>query len=257
MTAISTIIQDAYRELNLIAIGASPTAAQSTEALALLNRVYSHVQGADAGELLHNWPLGNYGRQSIDQIDWTSLQLTNPPPNVKLVATAEAATTVYLPATPRPFDGARIGIIDPYSRLATYPVTLNGNGNTIEGASTLVLSTNAMDRIWIYRADTANWARLTDLTTSSESPFPAEYDDYFSILLALRIAPRAGRKIAETTAAAFKSLENKFHARYVQQAPLQLDPSLDWMSQQSWPQFWPWPYGSTAAFNQGWGNPWW
>lgn len=255
MTAISTIIQSAYRELNLIALGASPTTAQSTEALTLVNRVYAHVLGSDAGELLQNWPLGNYGRQSIDQIDWTALRLTNPPPNVKLIATALAATTVYLPA--RPLDGARIGIIDPFSRLATYPVTLNGNGSTVEGAATVTLSTNAMDRTWLYRADTANWVRLTDLVEATESPFPSEYDDYFAILLALRIAPRAGRKLADATVTAYKSLDKKFQARYIQQAPLQLDSSLNWMSQQSWPTYWPWPYGSTAAFNQGWGSGWW
>lgn len=255
MTAVSELIQGGYRELNLVGIGKDPTSAQSTEGLTLLNRIFAHVLGGEAGELLYNWPLGNYGRQSLDQIDWDTEYLTNPVPNSRLIVAGDAAMTVYLPF--RPSDGARMGVIDPHALLSTRPVTLDGNGLTIEEASTLTLSTDNLDRTWLYRADTGNWARLTTLIGTDDAPFPSEFDDYFVILLALRLAARAGMKLADTSQAAFGSLEQKFRARYYQSAPLQIDPSLQFNSRQSYRQFGPWPYpygGSQGAWNRGW--PW-
>ena len=254
MTTLADIIQGGYRELNLIAIGTDPTTAMSAEALTLLNRIYEHVLGDSAGNLMYAWPLGNYGRQALDQVSWSTQQWQNPIANTKLVATNEEAMTVYLP--PRPSDGARMGIIDPYARLATYPVVLDGNGYTIENTSTVTLSTNSMDRTWLYRQDLGNWARLSPLIASDDSPFPSEYDDYFMILLALRLAPRAGKKLAETTAAAYKGLEKKFVGRYYQSAPLVTAQALMFNSKQSYRQWVPWtgPYSNQQAWQMGW--PW-
>lgn len=254
MTTLADIIQSGYRELNLVAIGKDPTAAQSAEALALLNRIYDQVLGGSAGDLMYPWPLGNYGRQAMDQLDWDTQQWQNPIPNTKLVATNEDALTVYLP--PKPSDGARMGIMDPYSRLASVPVTLDGNGWTIEGAATLLCDTNAQNTTWLFRQDLGNWALLSPLTTTDPSPFPTEYDDYFSILLALRLAPRAGRKLVETTTSAYQMLEKKFLARYYQSAPLVTDQALMFNSKQSYRQWVPWtgPYSNTQAWIMGW--PW-
>lgn len=255
MTQVSDIIQGGYREINLVGIGKEPTAAQSTEGLTYLNEIFAHVLGFEAGELLYNWPLGNYGRQSQDQIVWDTEQLTNPVPNSRLIVAGDAAMTVYLPF--RPSDGARMGIIDPHALLSTRPVTLDGNGLTIEGSATLTLSTDSLDRTWLYRADTGNWARLTTLIATDQSPFPSEYDAYFKILLALRLAAPAGRELSASSQAAFGALEQKFRARYYQSAPLHTDPSLQFTSKQSYRQYGPWsgPYSSSqAAWNRGW--PW-
>lgn len=251
MTQTQDIIQASYRELNLIGIGRSPSTPQTVEALALLNQVFQYVLGGPAGEKLNGWPLGNYGRENIDQIYLTTLQLINPPINSRMFAVQDSALTVYMPV--RPSDGSRMGIADPYSRLAALPILLDGNGRTIETAASALLNVNGTFRDWMYRADQGNWVRLNDLIATDQSPFPEEFDSYFSILLALRIAPRAGVKLADTTLAAFKGLETKFIARYLQVAPLIADPSLTWPSVQSYDQFAGWRQGSTTAFDQGWG----
>jgi hypothetical protein len=254
MSTLADIIQSGYRELNLVAIGKEPTPAQSAEGLTLLNRIYDQVFGGSAGNLMYPWPLGNYGRQAMDQLSWSTQQWQNPIPNAKLVVTNEEALTVYLPTAPS--DGARIGIMDPYSRLASVPVTLDGNGYTIENAATLLLNTDDMDRTWLFRQDLGNWARLSPLIATDPSPFPSEYDDYFSILLALRFAPRAGRELASSTSAAYAALEKKFVARYYQSAPLITDRALMFNSKQSYRQWVPWtgPYSNTEAWRSGW--PW-
>lgn len=254
MTTLAEIISDGFRELNLTGLGESPNTAQSAEGLTLLNRIYGQVLGGSAGDLIYPWPLGNYGRQAIEQLSWSLQQWQNPVSNVRLVATNDDAMTVYL--YPTPSDGARMGIMDPYSRLAANPVTLDGNGYTIEGASTLTLSTNDMNRTWLFRQDLGNWARLSPLIATDTSPFPSEYDDYFAILLALRLAPRAGREIAASSQAAYTALEQKFVARYYQSAPLLTDRALMFNGKQSYQQWVPWtgPYSNTTAWNMGW--PW-
>ena len=46
-TLVSQIIEDAYREANLIAVGESPTTAQQTEGLRLYNRFITSLFGND------------------------------------------------------------------------------------------------------------------------------------------------------------------------------------------------------------------
>lgn len=257
MTQVADIIQGAYREINLVAIGKSPTAAQIAEGLTYFNEIVAHVLGGEAGNLLHNWPLGNYGRAPNDQILYDNWDcLTYPPPNVRLIVAADSAMTVYFPV--RPSDGARMAIIDPHDLLSARPVTLDGNGVTIEGANTITLSTNGTAKTWLYRADLGNWVLLSPLTTTDNVPFPSpDYDPYFKILLALRLAAPAGRTLSDATMAAFGPIEQKFKARYYQSVPMAVDPTLLFTSRQSYRQYGPWapPYsGSWGAWKRGW--PW-
>jgi hypothetical protein len=158
VTVISTILTDAYRECNMIPLGKALTEPQTTEALRLLNNTFKSVYGGDAGESLQDWPLGNYGRQSLEMLNYTERQITNPPINFRMLVLNEVALTVYL--TVRPQDGARMSIADPYSRLADVPVTLNANGRTIEGTPTILLDTDGTFREWLYRADLGDWVRV-------------------------------------------------------------------------------------------------
>jgi len=128
VTLISSIIADAYREGNLIAIGRDPSDAQVTEGLRLLNQLFSAVFGDEAGEALRDWPLGTYGQETPDT-SLTVQQRAHPNINRRLLALNEEAVTVYL--TPGPQDGSRMGISDPFGRLATYPVTLAGPTETV------------------------------------------------------------------------------------------------------------------------------
>src|SRR5687768_14040594 len=150
MTLTSEIIQEAYREGNIIAIGKEPSSDQSAEALKLLNRVISGVYGEEVGDPLYDWPVGTSNVVATPN-QWTQTEWSNLLQNVRIIANADAVQSVYLP--PDPDDGARVALIDPGALLATYPITIYGNGRTIEDVTELELDTDSITRVWFYRAD--------------------------------------------------------------------------------------------------------
>jgi hypothetical protein len=119
VTLISSIIGDAYREANILPLGKAPTANQVTEALRLFNGNIRSIYGGDAGESLIDWPLGTFGTESGFQLPYTDYAIVRPTINQRLIATNTVAKTVYL--TPYPQDGSRMGIADPFGRLAAFP----------------------------------------------------------------------------------------------------------------------------------------
>lgn len=250
MTLISSIITDAYRESNILPLVKAPSAPQITEALRLLNGLFSSIYGDEAGESLQDWPLGNFGRESpVYNLENTEYDINRPTINRRLIAVNEEAKTVYLTLYPQ--DGSRMGIADPFGRLAAFPVTLDANGRTIEGSSNLLLNTNGTFAEWFYRADLGQWVRLTSKTTTDEMPFPADFDNFFIILLAMRINPRYGRTLDEQSLAIFRSEKRKFVARYLQSMPLEILDDISWpfMSAQSYDQ--QREFSSNRAFNRG------
>lgn len=250
MTLVSIILSDAFREANIIPLGKALTVNQSAEALRKLNQLFLSIYGDDAGEALQDWPLGNFGRESTEYyLDYTRHTLDRPPINRRLIAVNDAAETVYLPIQPQ--DGSRIGIADPYGRLASVPLTLDGNGRTIEAEATLLLNTDGLYRDWFYRADLANWMRLTGVTEADQMPFPEEFDIFFTILLAMRLNPGYGRDMDEQSIAMYKGERRKFIARYVQAMPLEINDDISWpfMSTQSYD--YQREYSSTRGFNRG------
>jgi len=250
VTIVSSIIGDAFRESNILPLGRSPNTLQSTEALRLFNAVISSMYGDEAGEALQDWPLGNFGRESPNyDLAYTDHRINRPTINRRLIAVNEEAKTVYLSLWPQ--DGARMGIADPFGRLATYPVTLDGNGRTIEGAQTLLLDTNGLFREWFYRADLGQWVRLTSLADTDEMPFPSDFDNFFVTLLALRLNPRYGREMDQQSATIFKAEKTKFVARYLQSMPLEILDDISWpfMSTQSYDT--QREFSSSRAFNRG------
>ncbi len=252
MTLISSIINDAFREGNIIPLGVAPNTNQAAEALRLYNALIGSIYGEDAGEPLQDWPLGNYGREHPNTCI-TERQLKHPIINRRLLALNEVALTVYL--TPRAQDGSRYAIVDPFGRLAAFPVTLDANGRTIEGAATVLLNTNGLNREWFYRADLGGWVKLTALMATDENPFPAEFDNFFITLLAMRINPRYGRTMDAQSAEILKTDRKRFVARYLQSLPLEILDDISWpfMSTQGYDQ--QRAFGnSTYGFDRG--NPW-
>jgi hypothetical protein len=252
VTLVSSIILDAFRESNMLPLGKAPTDAQSTEALRLYNQILKSTYGGVAGEPLRDWALGTFDQHPeppfVDEaVDETTTHY--PPINARLVVLNLAPATVYL--TDRPQDGARYGLADPFSRLADFPVTLDANGRTIEGAPTVIVSENGLFREWIYRADLAAWLRVDGVEPTTENPFPADFDIMFTILLAMRLNPRYGRSIDDQSTAMLRQNKREFIARYLQSSPLDIDDSISWpfLSRQS--------YGTgrefttTDAFNHG------
>ena len=210
MSLASAVIRSAYRESQIIAISGSPTTAETTEAIARLNSLILSVMGSEVGQEFNDLIIGGEFDQSPDDFA---------PVNTRLVLKLSAARTVKL--NPYPFDGERFAVADAGANLATYNLTLNPNGRRIEAAATLVLATNSLARQWLYRADTGNWVRVTDLAAADEMPFPSEFDDYFITALAMRLNPRHGAQMAQESAAAYKRQLSQLQARYRRPRPRQ------------------------------------
>lgn len=254
MTVISSIITDAYRESNIIPIGAVPTDAMNTEALRLYNGIVAGIWGTDVGELLRDWPLGDFGRDPENPLTgyyplfdyrWTK----GPPINARLIASNSEAMTVDFTGLPQ--DGARMSILDPYGRLATVPVTLNGNGRTIEGQPTLLLDTDGTSTTWFYRADLGDWVKISTLALTDDNPFPIDFDQLFVCRLAIRINPRFGRQLDPLTAEVLQVVSRDFKARYINSQPLDVDDSISWpfMSRQGYDT--QRSFTSTPGFSRG------
>jgi hypothetical protein len=215
MTTVSDIIIQAFRESDLIDETNYPTPTQMSEALVRLNSIFKSLFGYEVGELLTTVPTGDLN-QTYNEVEFPAvLDVTRPPENSRLVSAHDVATTIYL--VPQPNDGARVAVVDPFGILTATPLTINGNGRSIEGSTTVVLNTNNIDRTWMYRADTGNWVRVTSIDdASAEMPFPEEFDDFFITTLALRINPRHGGATRAETTARLNEMKSKLRSRYRQ-----------------------------------------
>jgi hypothetical protein len=205
LTLASQIITDAYRESNLIPLNGTPSTAQVTEGLSRLNNILLSTIGNEVGTDLKDFNVGGPYDQSVDFSYWL-------PTNSRLVCNTTAAVTLYL--DPSPTEGQRLAIVDTLGTLPTYPVTLNGNGRQIEGASSLLLNDDYMTREWIYRADTGNWVRIATLVAADQLPFPPEFDDYFQLRLALRLNPMYGQTLSPEQVASLKQGRRNIRSRY-------------------------------------------
>lgn len=214
MTLVSSIITRAYRESNIIPLAGSVSAAQSTEALDRLNTLVLSTVGNEAGDGLTDLTIGGTYDQSSVINTWL-------PDNVRLLLNLTSSHTYLL--DPLPKAGQRLAIVDVDSNLATYNVVLNGNGRNIEGVATLTLSTNGLNRQWMYRADLGNWVVITDLLTSDQMPFPEEFDNYFVLMLAMRLNPMYGQTMAAETIKALQRARGQLNARYALTKEVQSD----------------------------------
>lgn len=210
MSLASEIITRAYRESALIAIVSTPTAAEAAEGLSLLNSLILSTIGNEAGTELPDIPIGGQFDRSPSQY------LVG---NARLILNLGAAKSIRL--DPQPHDGQRVAIADAKGNLASANLTLDGNGRRIEAALTVVLATNSMNRQWMYRADTGNWVRLTELVAGDTMPFPVEFDDYFIVSLALRLNPRHRQALAQESIAALERSRSQLRARYRKPRPKQ------------------------------------
>lgn len=254
MTLVSTIIQDGYRESNLIAASATPSTDQTAEALRLLNRMIAGLRGNEAGDQLLPLPIGhnNISRPSgypyynpvPDTTDWFV------PLNAQLVLNVTQPVTVWL--HPKPQDGSRFAIIDKSANLSSYPLTVTGNGYTIEGGTTKTFNTNSQVAEYMFRADTGDWAKASDLASSDNMPFPEDFDDLFTIGLAIRLNPRYEQTADQLTIASYKNVLSQFKARYRQVIEVPSERGLVLTPGSRQGRYWG-SGNSTADFNSGYG----
>jgi len=186
-------------------MGASPNTSQQTESLRLLNNIVLSTVGNEVSDPLDDMNIGG----TYDETTWTSEFI---PDRVRLVLNLSDAKTLKL--DPQPYDGQRLSFVDIAGNLATYPLTLDGNGRKIEGVTSLVLNTNSDAREWMYRADLASWVKITSLLYTDALPFPQDFDDYFITMLAMRINPRYGQSLTPETTMALKRSRSQLRARY-------------------------------------------
>lgn len=218
MTTVSTIIRDAYRESNLLAIAADPTTAEVEEGLRLLNRLVASVYGNEMGEPLRPLPIGGEGisrpsgfpfyRSAPDWSDWFL------PGDARLTLNLSEPVTVYL--NPVPEDGQRFAVQDEAGNLSTTSLTVSGNGRKIDGAPEKVFSTDGENSSYVYRADIGEWKVVSPLTETDDFPFPSEFDDYFVIGLAYRLNPRHATVADPQSTQAFARSRRQFQSRYRQ-----------------------------------------
>lgn len=217
MTLVSSIIRDAYRETNLIAISAEPTTAEQEEALRLLNRIVASVYGTEAGELLTSIPIGRNNISTPAGYPWYDGAPPGEwyvPSNSRLVLNLTEATTVYL--NPAPQDGDRLQIVDASSNLATNNLTIVGNGQKINSAASATVQDNNATIDYHYRADLANWLIVSPLALNTEMPFGSEFDDLFIIMLAARLSPRHAQPITDESRSRLAQVMKAFKTRYHQ-----------------------------------------
>lgn len=228
MTTLRQIIIDAFRQSNLVAAGETPEASEFDEALRKLTSFISGVYGYEIGEPLK--PL-NFGSKNLTnpfgrREDLESfIKNSYVPSNVRLMVHNENAAILYL--DPSPEDGALFGLIDVANNLQVSPITLNGNGRNIEGFSSTTLATNGVNKEWFYRADLGNWLPITDLEANSLMPFPEEFDEYFTMSLAMRLNPAYGIQTNPETMSilnrALSRLRTKYRQRNNTPLPLALE----------------------------------
>jgi len=212
MTTVAAIIRRAYRESNLLGINAQLTAEQETEGLDLLNGLIPATIGQEVGGVLRDLAIGGEYDRSAVTSDWV-------PENARLILNLNGAYTFRL--HPNPYEGQRLALADVAGNLATYNVVLDGNGRKIEGAPSLTLSTNGQMSEWLYRADLADWVKIATLATTDQMPFPVEFDDYFRILLAMRLNPAYGQQIQIDSATWLQAQATRLQARYRRPRDLQ------------------------------------
>lgn len=239
MTLASSIITDAYRETNLTPMAGAPSTTQVTEGLARLNNIILSSLGYEINDELRDL---NYGGD-YDQSNYVSTWV---PDNTRIVFNLTVAATVTL--SPQPYDGQRFAIVDASGNFATYNLTIDANGRSIEAADTVTISTNDTVKQWMYRADTGNWVVLTSLLSSEELPFPEEFDDYFILMLALRLSPRYGQSLRPESVTRLTKMASKLRSRYRRKDyDLITDPGLLGPEQTYWTT-------GLDAFNRG--RPW-
>ena len=207
---VNDIITRCYREGNLIPIGKTPTPAEVQETLGVYRAFVSSLFGNDIGQLLAPWEVPpdptstNPSRfplypqqpnQDNQQQVWR-----NPPPNVRLIANAGIGDPVYFPPTPP--NGSRMAFVNVGLDLTQFPLTLDGNGRLIEGQqSVTITAADTLPILWFYRDDLANWVKVTELELTSESPLPAQFDDFQIASMSIRRSPAYNKDPGAATVA--------------------------------------------------------
>lgn len=243
MTAATSLIQSAYREGNLIAVGASPTSAEQTEALLLLNNFVRGIYGYEMGENLSDWEAPSIQRTASQPTTYPQWPLNDAypqgdafspfngstgfapfPPKNRRIVWGGVTMTIYFPDKPQ--DGSRMAFVQGSGAGDTGApgaiLTLDGNGRQTQDPAdknfknTITLTNPAVANQWLYRSDLGQWLLVADLILTDQCQFPSDFDDFFITALAIRLAPRYNKVVASETAKTGLDALKRLKARYRQ-----------------------------------------
>lgn len=209
-TAAETIIT-ALQALRVLGFGQQPTSAQQQYCLRQLNAYIRQLVGF-SGSL----PLIS---KRVD----SAYQVGNNYPAVRLLCMG--GVTITLPESPAP-DGARVEVVDATGSAAISNITIARNGWNINGAaSNYTISTNGASKLFMFRADTGNWAIASDLTAADNLPFPTDFDEAIALNLARRLTLFGQRLSPDDYDLADKGAK-RIRARYAKPPATQFDAAV-------------------------------
>lgn len=211
MTSVVDIIYEGFRESSLISEVGHPTPSQFNQGLYFIQNLVSDVTEYEAGEPLVDYYDCNWFNSGGD---WEGLPYPYPQGNVRIVKNSDTPWAIYLPVNPA--HGSRVKVLDPENLLNDSPLILDANGGNIEGAVSVVVNTNGINRAWRYSRETANWSRIEDLDETSEMPYEARFDDFFIISLAARLSPRYRKELPAETREMLRKARSHLRSYYKQ-----------------------------------------
>lgn len=196
MALTSEIIAWAFREANYRSIVDAPSTEEQAEALTLLRGLCATFVPMVVGVHLPTVPVASNATLSGA---------------ARLMVSAGSPTTVVLPTQPQ--SGMVVEYVDAGH---TVDVTLDAGDRffgdrqptqqVLLGAS--FPTARNRTRQWLYRDDIASWDELTDLQASAPFPFPPEFNDWFVMMLAIRLSPRFGSDPRAMTMQRAKEMED-------------------------------------------------
>lgn len=220
---IQQIIEDAYTESNITALGQALQTYELENGLRRLQRIVDSWYGTVCGEYYYDWyfpPLPNSPDLSQNPRDVYGRDKVNPAYpsiNVRVVLNLTAPSVLYFPKYPN--DGSRMSISNVGD--ATQAFSINPNGHKIEGS--LNAATINLEQVptaqWFFRADLQDWVRIAPLTLAGQSQFPEQFDDLLVTALARRLSVSNGQPLSPVIEDTYSKQMQVFRARYKQLTP--------------------------------------
>jgi hypothetical protein len=212
---VRQVIQRSGRLHGCWASGDDPTADEAADALVAINSLKRSMFGTLIGPRLGPISLSGTTGQAENGGEYQ--------------IPGGAAFTLTAPLNPR--SGARFGVVDANLAWGTYALTINRNGQLINGAaSNYVINTAGQNtRVW-FRGDTGNWIIEADFPgLDSAIEFPDPLIDYLPNMLAVVIAAEYGAEVRPDVAAGALEGRQAFARSYYRRGRNQIDPPIGLM----------------------------
>lgn len=220
MATARETIKKGLRKLRVIGQGESPDSATLTDCLDALNKLLVEIVGFGGSHVLQ--------ARTID----TSYELSPRDPAVRLLCRHSSPITITLPSvdTMEVYDGMRVGVVDVSNNASTNNITIARNSWLLEGATAdLTLSTNNINRVWMFRGDLGDWKRATDLAVDDSLPFPTDLDESMALIFANRVGGEFGQALRPSDLALARAALRHLSAKYVPAVRMAPDQSVTHM----------------------------